>query len=89
MVTVNWAFIYATTTSGTGAIIGGLPFSVGTNYFNGGNQGYVNGSASASVAHITASTTTILYRTANGGAVLTHADLSGATIRGSMTYQTA
>ena len=89
LVTVNWLFVYPTTSSGSQTSIAGLPFTVGTGYTNGGNQGYVNGSAAVSIAHITAVTTSLLYRTANGGVALTHADLSGATIRGSMTYMTA
>jgi len=87
LVTVNWLFVYPTTSSGSQTSIAGLPFTVGAGYINGGNHGYVNGSASVSIAHITATTTSLLYRTANGGVSLTHADLSGATIRGSMTYQ--
>jgi len=89
LVTVNWLFVYPTTSSGSQTSIAGLPFTVGTGYTNGGNHGYVNGSAAVSIAHITAVTTSLLYRTANGGVALTHADLSGATIRGSMTYMTA
>jgi len=89
LVTVNWLFVYPSTASGDASDITGLPFSVGTGYTNGGNQGYVSGSTAASIAHITAVTTSLLYRTANGGVTLTHADLSGATIRGSMTYMTA
>jgi hypothetical protein len=89
LVTVNWLFVYPSTTSGDASTITGLPFSVGTGYTNGGNQGYVSNSAAASIAHITAVTTSLLYRTANGGVTLTHADLSSATIRGSMTYMTA
>ena len=88
LVTVTWQFVYPTTTSGSQTSIAGLPFTVLTGYNNGGNHGYVNGSAAVSIAHITAVTTSILYRTANGGTALTHADLSGATIRGSMTYMT-
>ena len=89
LVTVNWLFVYPTTTSGSQSSIEGLPFTVDEGYVFGGNHGYVNGSAAASIAHITAATTSIIYRTANGGVALTHADLSGATIRGSMTYMTA
>ena len=89
LVTVTWQFVYPTTSSGSQTSIAGLPFTVGTGYNNGGNHGYVNGSAAVSIAHITAVTTSLLYRTANGGVALTHADLSGATIRGSMTYMTA
>jgi hypothetical protein len=89
LVTVTWQFVYPTTNSGSQTSIAGLPFTVGTGYTNGGNQGYVNGSAAVSIAHITAVTTSLLYRTANGGTALTHADFSGATVRGSMTYMTA
>jgi hypothetical protein len=88
LVTVTWQFVYATSASGSAAQIDGLPFTVATNYNNGGNHGYVNGSADASIAHITAFTNSIVYRTANGGTALSHADLSGAIIRGSMTYMT-
>ena len=88
LVTVSWAFVYPSTASTSASNITGLPFTVGTGYTLGGNQGYVNGSTPASIAHITAVTTSLLYRTANGGVTLTHADLSGAIIRGLMTYMT-
>ena len=89
VVTVNWLFAYPTTSSGSQTYIANLPFSAGTSYTNGGSHGYVNGSAAVSTSHITSTSTSLLFRTPNGGVLLTHADFSGAIVRGTYTYQTS
>jgi hypothetical protein len=89
VVTVNWLFAYPTTSSGSQTYIANLPFSAGTSYANGGSHGYVNGSAAVSTSHITSTSTSLLFRTPNGGVLLTHADFSGAIVRGTYTYQTS
>jgi hypothetical protein len=89
LVTVTWACIGGSSTSGASTYVQGLPFAAAYGYTEGGSHGYVSGSANVSVAHITATSTALGYRTANGGAWLTYADFNGTTFRGTLTYTAA
>ena len=87
--TINWVIAFPTTTSGSATYIANMPFTVGTAYTEGGSHGYVNGSSTVAAAHITATSSSLLYRTANGGVLLTYANFSNTLFRGTLTYQTA
>ena len=88
IVTINWVIAFPTATSGSQTYIANMPFAVATGYTEGGSHGYVNGSSAVTAAHITATSTSLLYRTANGGVLLTYANFSNTLFRGTLTYQT-